>query len=131
MPKLLGYTRDSEGNLTVNPKEAPTVKLAFYMCLYGYSTQEIADTFNSLGRKSYLGNAYSCPPRARTHAALKWTCRPPKRTAGRWAGPRAPRHQGGLSARLCRHPPALGGVWPGRLPVRLPSRALERRWRST
>ena len=55
-PKLLGYTHDSEGNLTVNPKEAPTVKLAFYMCLYGYSTQEIADTFNSLGRKSYLGN---------------------------------------------------------------------------
>lgn len=55
-PKLLGYTHDSEGNLTVNPKEAPTVKLAFYMCLYGYSTQEIADTFNSLGRKSYLEN---------------------------------------------------------------------------
>ena len=55
-PKLLGYTHDSEGNLIVNPEEAPTVKLAFYMYLYGYSTQQIADIFISLGRKSYLGN---------------------------------------------------------------------------
>lgn len=55
-PKLLGYTHDEDGNLVINPDEAPTVKLAFYMYLYGYSTQQIADTFNSLGRKSYLGN---------------------------------------------------------------------------
>lgn len=55
-PKLLGYTHDEDGNLVVNPEEAPTVKLAFYMYLYGYSTQQIADTFNALGRKSYLGN---------------------------------------------------------------------------
>ena len=55
-PKLLGYMHDSDGNLIVNPEEAPTVKLAFYMYLYGYSTQQIADIFISLGRKSYLGN---------------------------------------------------------------------------
>ena len=55
-PKLLGYSHDSEGNLVINPEEAPTVKLAFYMYLYGYSTQQIADIFISLGRKSYLGN---------------------------------------------------------------------------
>lgn len=55
-PKLLGYLHDSEGNLIINPEEAPTVKLAFYMYLYGYSTQQIADAFNALGRKSYLGN---------------------------------------------------------------------------
>lgn len=55
-PKLLGYMHDSEGNLVPNPEEAPTVKLAFYMYLYGYSTQQIADAFNALGRKSYLGN---------------------------------------------------------------------------
>ena len=36
-PELLGYCHDAEGNLVVNPKEAPTVKLAFYMYLYGYS----------------------------------------------------------------------------------------------
>ena len=55
-PKLLGYTHDEDGNLIINPEEAPTVKLAFYMYLYGYSTQQIADAFNALGRKSYLGN---------------------------------------------------------------------------
>ena len=55
-PKLLGYTHDADGNLVINPQEAPTVKLAFYMYLYGYSSQQIADTLNALGRKSYLGN---------------------------------------------------------------------------
>ena len=55
-PKLLGYTHDMDGNLIVNQEEAPTVKLAFYMYLYGYSTQQIADALIALGRKSYLGN---------------------------------------------------------------------------
>lgn len=55
-PKLLGYTHDAEGNLVINPEEAPTVKLAFYMYLYGYSSQQIADTLIALERKSYLGN---------------------------------------------------------------------------
>ena len=55
-PKLLGYTHDADGALVPNPAEAPTVKLAFYMYLYGYSTKQIADAFNALGRKSYLGN---------------------------------------------------------------------------
>lgn len=55
-PKLLGYTHDEDGNLVINPEEAPTVKLVFYMYLYGYSTQQIADTLIALERKSYLGN---------------------------------------------------------------------------
>lgn len=55
-PKLLGYTHDADGHLIVNPEEAPTVKLAFYMYLYGYTAQQIADAFIALGRKSYLGN---------------------------------------------------------------------------
>ena len=55
-PKLLGYTHDCDGNLVINPEEADTVKLAFYMYLYGYSTQQIADAFITLERKSYLGN---------------------------------------------------------------------------
>ena len=55
-PKILGYSHDADGHLIVNPEEAPTVKLAFYMYLYGYTTQQIADAFNALGRKSYLGN---------------------------------------------------------------------------
>lgn len=55
-PKLLGYSHDADGNLIVNPEEAPTVKLIFYMYLYGYSSAEIADTLEMLGRKTYLGN---------------------------------------------------------------------------
>lgn len=55
-PKLLGYTHDSDGNLVINQEEAPTVKLAFFMYLYGYSTKQIAEIFNAIGKKSYLGN---------------------------------------------------------------------------
>ena len=55
-PKLLGYSHDSNGNLIVNPDESPTVKLIFYMYLYGYSTVEIAEALTELGRKTYLGN---------------------------------------------------------------------------
>ena len=54
-PKLFGYTHDEEGELQVNPEEAPTVKLMFYMYLYGYSTQQIADTLIAQERLSYFG----------------------------------------------------------------------------
>lgn len=55
-PKLLGYSHDADGNLVVNPDEAPTVKLIFYMYLYGYSTSDIAAALTELGWKTYLGN---------------------------------------------------------------------------
>ena len=55
-PKLLGYTHDGDGNLIINPEEAPTVKLIFFMYLFGYSTKQIANVLNKLDRKSYLGN---------------------------------------------------------------------------
>lgn len=55
-PKLLGYSHDSEGNLIINEEESPTVKLMFYMMLYGYSTSEIAEVLTEQGRKTYLGN---------------------------------------------------------------------------
>ncbi|MDL2238361.1 recombinase family protein [Christensenellaceae bacterium OttesenSCG-928-K19] len=55
-PKLLGYSHDLDGRLVVNPNEESTVKLIFYMYLYGYSTSDIADTLTELGKKTYLGN---------------------------------------------------------------------------
>ena len=55
-PKLFGYMHDQDGNLIINPEEAPSVKLVFYMFLYGYSTAQIAKTLNLLGRRSYYGN---------------------------------------------------------------------------
>lgn len=56
-PKLYGYTHDEDGELVINPDEAPTVKLMFYMYLYGYSTQQIADVLNENDRKTYFGKA--------------------------------------------------------------------------
>lgn len=54
-PKLYGYSQDADGNLVINPEEAPIVKLMFYMYLFGFSTKQIADVLNALGHKTYYG----------------------------------------------------------------------------
>lgn len=59
-PKLLGFTHDEYGKLVPDPETAHIPKLIFYLYLYGFSTQQIADTLTALGEKTYLGN-------------LKWT----------------------------------------------------------
>ena len=59
-PKLLGFMHDENGKLVINPETYKTPKLMFYMYLYGYSTQQIADTLTRLSKRTYLGN-------------LKWT----------------------------------------------------------
>ncbi len=40
-PVLLGYDHDEDGKLTINEKEAKTVRLIFFMYLYGYSCKDI------------------------------------------------------------------------------------------
>ena len=55
-PKLLGFEHDENGKLIPNPETSRIPKLMFFMCLYGYSTQQIADKLTKLGRKTYLGN---------------------------------------------------------------------------
>lgn len=55
-PKLLGYDHNKNGKLILNPETYKIPKLMFYMCLYGYSTQQIADKLTRLGKKTYLGN---------------------------------------------------------------------------
>ena len=55
-PKLLGFTHDEFGKLVPDPETAHIPKLIFYMYLYGYSTQQIADVLTALGKKTYLGN---------------------------------------------------------------------------
>ena len=55
-PKLLGFTHDSEGKLIPNPDTMHIPKLMFYMYLYGYSTQQIADALTAMEKKTYLGN---------------------------------------------------------------------------
>ena len=55
-PKLLGYEHDENGKLIINPETAHLPKLMFYMYLYGYSTQQIADALTELGKETYRGN---------------------------------------------------------------------------
>lgn len=55
-PTLLGYDHDEDGNLIINEEEAKTVQLVFFMYLYGYTCQQIAETLTSLKRKTKKGN---------------------------------------------------------------------------
>ena len=55
-PALLGYDQDEEGNLVVNPEEAQTVKVIYYLYLNGFSLKEIAELLTEYGRKTKLGN---------------------------------------------------------------------------
>ena len=56
-PKLLGFTHDENGKLVPDPETSHIPKLIFYMYLYGFSTQQIADILTYIGKKTYLGNA--------------------------------------------------------------------------
>ena len=55
-PVLLGYDQDEEGNLIINEDEATTVRLIFFMYLYGYTTTQIAETLMQQGRMTKRGN---------------------------------------------------------------------------
>lgn len=56
-PKLLGFEHNDDGKLILNPETWKIPRLMFFMCLYGYSTQQIAEKLTKLGKKTYLGNA--------------------------------------------------------------------------
>lgn len=53
---LLGYDLDENKNLVINPEEAKTVKLIFYMYLAGSTPEQIAETLEEYGRKTKKGN---------------------------------------------------------------------------
>ncbi len=55
-PPLLGYDQDEDGNLIINEEEAKTVRLIFFMYLYGYSAQQIANLLSKLTRPTKRGN---------------------------------------------------------------------------
>lgn len=59
-PELLGFVKNEDGKLVINPETYKIPKLMFYMYLYGYSTQQIADILTRLCKRTYRGN-------------LKWT----------------------------------------------------------
>lgn len=51
-PPLLGYDLDEDRNLVINEDESETVRLIFFMYLYGYTCSQIADTLTKLGRRT-------------------------------------------------------------------------------
>lgn len=55
-PILLGYDHNEDGELIVNENEADTVRLIFFMYLFGYSCRKIADALSKTGRKTKKGN---------------------------------------------------------------------------
>ena len=55
-PELLGYDKEEDGNLVVNPTEAETVKAIYDLYLNGWSTPDIADLLARYGRLTKLGN---------------------------------------------------------------------------
>lgn len=61
VPELLGYDKDDDGNLVINPEEAETVKVIYYLYLNGFSCAEIADLLTEYGRKTKLGNTEWSP----------------------------------------------------------------------
>lgn len=60
-PPLLGYDLDEDKNLVINEKEAESVRLIFFMYLYGYTCSQIADTLTKLGRQTKKNNTLWSP----------------------------------------------------------------------
>jgi DNA invertase Pin-like site-specific DNA recombinase len=55
-PLLFGYDTDDDGNLIINDEEAKIVQLIFFMYLWGYSSNQIAQSLTNLGCKTKKGN---------------------------------------------------------------------------
>ena len=55
-PVLLGYDQDENGNLIINENEAKVVRLIFFLYLYGFSSQRIADLLTKLRCRTKKGN---------------------------------------------------------------------------
>ena len=55
-PELLGYDQNEDGDLIINPDEAETVKVMYYLYINGWSLTEIADLLTRYGRTTKIGN---------------------------------------------------------------------------
>ncbi|WP_312694516.1 recombinase family protein [Caproiciproducens sp.] len=60
-PPLLGYDQDENGKLVINQKEAETVRLIFFMYLFGYTCVQISDTLTKLERHTKKNNTTWSP----------------------------------------------------------------------
>ncbi len=53
--RFLGYDKDDDGNLVINPEQAKVVKRIFYECMTGKSAIEIARELTKEGLKNGIG----------------------------------------------------------------------------
>ena len=60
-PPLLGYDQDADGHLIINEEESKTVRLVFFMYLYGHTCTQIAETLTKLGRQTKKNNTSWSP----------------------------------------------------------------------
>jgi site-specific DNA recombinase len=60
-PPLLGYDQNIDGNLVINEEEAKTVRLIYFMYLYGYTCTQITETLTKLGRRTKKNNTSWSP----------------------------------------------------------------------
>ena len=60
-PPLLGYDQDVDGHLVINEEESKTVRLIFFMYLYGYTCTQIAETLTTLCRRTKKNNTSWSP----------------------------------------------------------------------
>ena len=51
-PVLLGYNHDEDGHLVINEDESLTVRLIFFMYIYGFTLKQIADKLTELKRRT-------------------------------------------------------------------------------
>lgn len=59
--KFMGYDKDEDGKLIINPEQAQVVRDIYKLYMDGYSPEYIARHFNSEGIKGWSGKANWCP----------------------------------------------------------------------
>ena len=57
LPEPIGFDKDEDGNLVINPDEAETVKVMYDLFVNGWRVQEIADLLAAYRRPTKKGNA--------------------------------------------------------------------------
>lgn len=56
IPELLGYDKDEDGNLVINPEEAETVQVIYDLFVNGWTYKQLAELLTKYHRKTKPGN---------------------------------------------------------------------------
>lgn len=73
LPELIGYDKDDEGNLIINPDEADTVRLCFYLFIAGFTPTDIAELLTDLDRKTGWNKQHNKLPGVEPEYKTEWS----------------------------------------------------------